>query len=168
MVVNFDNGTSVDVKYIYCDIEPRYLEDAKIKLPDNNKFVQDISFEEQREGKDSMMPLMHHFGDEYHWIFKIDVDNGCILNWVKGVEADVYYKVCDQGGYTFYNENNDEILDYDGYVPNILSIDDEGWGDYVSMTIDGDGNIVEWKENIELVREALKKDLLKHGYKTQE
>lgn len=158
----------MDVKRIYCDIEPRYLEDAKIKLPNSDKFVQDISFKEQREGKDSLMPLMEKFGNkypEYHWMFKIDVDNGRIIDWTKGVEADVYYKVCDQGGYTFYNEKDEGIIDYDGYVPNILSIGDEGWGDYASMTIDGDGNIVEWKENPELVREALKKDLLKHGHK---
>jgi hypothetical protein len=38
-----------------------------------------------------------------------------------------------------------ELLEYEGYVPGFMAIDDSGYGDYIYMTIDADGKILNWR-----------------------
>ena len=60
------------------------------------------------------------------WIIEVDIKKGCILNWPKGVSARVNYKVCGAN-----------------------------FGYYVSMSIDGEGWIRNWK-----VTDAMLENLL--------
>jgi len=75
-----------------------------------------------------------------NWDIFIDVEDGKILNWKQGDEARVHYKVCDMGKY--FITINSKRLQYDGYyVPDILAIEDEGYGDYIIIDIDKNGYI---------------------------
>lgn len=84
------------------------------------------------------------FRDGDCWCPDIDIDSGTIIDWPHGVEADVYYKVCDSGCY--------QLLDGDDYLVSELvneyvphgCVPGE-YGDYVIMQIDGDGKILNWK-----------------------
>ena len=61
-----------------------------------------------------------------------------------GTTADIHYKVCDDGVYTLLDEGGAKIVAKDGYVPDIMCPEGEGYGDYIIMKIDGKGNIANW------------------------
>jgi len=75
-----------------------------------------------------------------------DLDKGLIINWEKGKTASLHYKVCDAGTYKLTEENGDIIAEYDGYVPDVLCPDGEGYGDYIIMSVDENGYIQNWEK----------------------
>ena len=79
-------------------------------------------------------------------MFIIDLDNGQVLDWTKGVKANINYKVCDQGRYSFLDKDLEEIIGSDGtmYVPSLLDFTNDSFGDYMDFTIDENGYIEEW------------------------
>lgn len=97
------------------------------------------------EDSNHQMPCIK--GD--YWCPIINIDTGQIINWENGVEADIHYKVCDDGIYTIKDENNNVIITKEGYVPDCLCPDDEGYGDYIIMNINKDGFINKWKPDFE-------------------
>lgn len=139
-----------DVKYFCIDCLPRYWEDADINGEE------DISFEEQEDGKSPRMPLTVYSEQEkaWKWTLKIEMDTGMILNWPRGTTADVHYKVCDEGTYWFEDENGNIIrhsLDEDinqYYVPPILDLYGDSYGDYILMNIDENGHIEGWRDHL--------------------
>ena len=87
--------------------------------------------------------------DGNYWKPKIDIETGQVLNWKKGIKANIHYKVCDDGEYWLQNEKGENVLKSEGdYVPDILAIDDDGFGDYVILSINEDGFINNWKFDI--------------------
>ena len=114
---------------IRIDAEPRYPEDAYIN----------------GEGEDNDNPkmpfLVKQEGTQCGWCWKLDIDikTGEIIGWPKDVKAKVHYKVCDCCGIKY------EGLEYSDYVPDFLAIDDQGYGDYIILSIE-DGKIVDWDE----------------------
>lgn len=133
-----------DVKFIYIDVGPRYWEDSSIK--EDDKYVDDISYEEQKKGVKPRMPFATFVGDdnEYRWRLTIDIDNLKILDWPKGVEARVFYKVCDDGSYYLLDKNKECLMEKNCYVPEILSYIENGYGDYIDMYIDKNGYLYEF------------------------
>lgn len=94
------------------------------------------------------------FVNGHYWELIIDLDEGRIMGWPEGVEADINYKVCDEFECTipeidFY---------YSGYVPRFMSPLEENYGDYITMNISGSGYIQGWSQ--ELVEKFLQKELL--------
>lgn len=81
--------------------------------------------------------------DRWHPI--IDIDSGFIMNWERGKTADIHYKVCDDGNYTLMDENQETIKIIDGYVPKIMSPEENGYGDYIIMKVNEFGKILNWK-----------------------
>lgn len=138
-------------KFLYVDAGVRYWEDSEINgIRDNNLY-------DSRGTKPPAMPCAERvkpepttniFSDHYRWKPIIDVETGIIINWKKGVTASVHYKVCDDCIITY--KNGDEVLcnndDY-WYVPPFLSPKEEGYGDYIIMDIDDNGQINNWKPN---------------------
>lgn len=68
-----------------------------------------------------------------------------IRNWTKGFKADVSYKVCDEFQCELLDNDGNKVLEYEGYVPKFMDIDEDGWGDYIYLTIDENGHIRDWK-----------------------
>ena len=154
MQINTPNAKPVEVRFLACDVEPRYLEDSQINEND------DLDYDEQfNQGMYSRMPLMtkviktktNVWGNqyctvEYHWLIIIDLDEGRILDWEKGTIANIHYKVCDQGKYSFLDNDLEEIIGSEAtmYVPSLLDFKNDSFGDYMDFTIDENGYIKEW------------------------
>ena len=82
--------------------------------------------------------------DGDRWKPIIDIESGVITNWTKGVKAEVHYKICDDGVYHLANSNGEIMLTKDGYVPDILDLNSESYGDYIILNIDENGKIEDW------------------------
>ena len=119
----------------------RYFEDGNVNGEE------DISYEEMKAGKKPKIPCVQMIGKEWVWCIDIDADTGLILNWKKGNTADVHYKVCDCCEVDVIVDGN-KIFDNEeaccGYVPECLCPSGEGWGDYMIMHIDENGQIADW------------------------
>ena len=124
--------TKAKVSYLKANMGVRYWEDGRIGgEADNNDVPQ--------------MPLS---ADGY-WNIVINLSTGEILDWPKGTTAETHYKVCDDGVYSLLDHTMETIVTKDGYVPNMLSPDGGGYGDYVIMKIDETGKIDGWKVDLE-------------------
>jgi hypothetical protein len=122
----------VEVCYIEARCGVRYWEDAQV-----NGFT---------DSDGSRIPF--RIGDE--WQPTIELETGIVLAWPKGTTADIHYKVCDAGTYLLLDATQREVARIDGYVPKIMAPGDEdhGFGDYIVMTIDGDGKIDNWNADL--------------------
>ena len=134
----------LNVKYIYANFGVRSYEDSELNG------VED----------DSTPPKMPCYDKEdKRWKLTIDVDNGQITNWKKGNTAKIHYKVCDDGEYKIFDKNMIQIgKTIHSYVPKIFAIDDDGYGDYVIMTIDENGFISDWNIDNEDIDAMFKND----------
>ena len=121
----------VEVKYLRCLCGVRYWEDAKVNGADD------------KDG--DLIPC--RVGDA--WIPVIDIDEGRIINWEKGKTADIHYKVCDEGVYELQDEAQKTVHTIEGYVPDIMSPGGRGYGDYIIMSVDEDGNIKDWEVKLD-------------------
>ena len=93
------------------------------------------------EDKDGNIPCR----DGDCWKPLININTGKIVNWTQGVKASIHYKVCDNGTYKLLDSNMELIKKIRDYVPKMLSPKAEGWGDYIIMDINPDGQINDWK-----------------------
>ncbi len=76
------------------------------------------------------------------WCPTINLDTGEVVGWPSGTEADVHYKVCDDGRYWLQDADGNRIASREGYVPDdFLCHTGNGYGDYIIMSIDGDGKV---------------------------
>lgn len=121
-----------DIKSILVNAKVRYFEDAAVNG------VQD------EEG--SLIPCRDKNGN---WCPEIELETGKILNWEIGKTASIHYKVCDNGTYSLKDAEGEIIYSQESYVPNFLAIDDEGFGDYIIITVDENGFIQNWNNEID-------------------
>jgi len=117
----------------------------------------DITWEEQEKGVMPKVPCCeirtvkkyniwigkYEDKEELRWCPIIDVDSGVVINWKKGTTLDCYYKTSDECAFD-YEQDGVTVLSYDDYVPDFLSIEDEGYGDYIIIKIDEEGRIHNW------------------------
>lgn len=121
----------VDLKTLEVHANVRYFEDATV-----NGIV-DVD--------GNLMPCIENGS----WRPIIDIDLGIITNWIKGNRAYVHYKVCDAGSYFLKDEQGNTILSIEeDYVPEIMCPEGSGYGDYIKMKIDENGQIENWKPSL--------------------
>ena len=138
------NETEVDVKFFCMNVGPRFWEDGDVNGEE------DIAFEEQEKGEKPRMPMAvenpdtKYADDKYRFAIKIDVKTGKIVGWPEGVEANIHYKVCDDGTYWLEDEDGLRYHEIESYVPGILDFEGDSDGDYIIMTVGKDGRIEEW------------------------
>lgn len=118
---------------------------AAIKVSAAVRYWEDGKVGESEDSDGTLMPLRN--GDL--WEPTIDLDTGRIRDWPEGVEADVHYKVCDAGVYTLLDAEGRTLATRDGYVPDLLSPCESGYGDYIIMEIGADGVIADWDAEID-------------------
>ena len=116
----------VDVAYLQAECGVRYWEDAT------------VDGVEDEDG--TLIPCR----DGDYWCPRIDLATGRIVNWEKGKEADIHYKICDDGKYQLLDELGNVVKEIEGYVPEIMYPNEEGYGDYVIMSVNADGFIDNW------------------------
>lgn len=121
---------TVSVRFLRARCGVRYWEDAT------------VNGEEDADG--SRIPC--RTGED--WTPTIDLETGIIQSWPAGVTADIHYKVCDDGDYHLLDEHFNVVASIDGYVPKIMCPEENGFGDYVIMKIDGQGRVANWKPDL--------------------
>ena len=147
---NCETATTKIHRLIKVNAGPRYFEDATANGEE------DISEEDEENGAKPKMPCVQAVEvergiwskkkvTEYRWLLEIDGDTGIILNWEKGTEAVAHYKVCDDCMIDYFVDGK-FVCNNDGYyyVPDFLCLDDNGYGDYMDITIDKNGQIKNW------------------------
>lgn len=96
---------------------------------------------------DEDIPLDFPFRKDDWWDVTIDLEAGRILDW-PNLSARVDMKVTDGGSYFLLDENKTEVAKVvDDYVPN--GIIPGSYGDYIEMTINENGSIVEWPDDLD-------------------
>lgn len=130
------DGGQLPVNICHVTAEMRYTEDCE------------VNGIEEPDGSDANEPPKI-FGatkdkrtGEWIWVFDVDVETGKIIDWPNGMTAKTHYKVVDGFEATF----NGKTYGPD-YVPDCFCLDDEGWGDYMFLTIQEDGTIKDWDRN---------------------
>ena len=81
------------------------------------------------------------------WNPLIDLETGRIVDWPSGTNAEIHYKVCDDGEYWLLDSDMESLAYHEGYVPDeYLCHGESGYGDYIIMNIDSDGYIQNYSE----------------------
>jgi len=140
-----------DIRYLVATMGVRYWQDCEYSTDGENWIdpcVDDT--EEESENMKQLTPCIVNIDIGYrpsdYWQIIIDLEEGKVLNWKEGFYLRTHYKVCDDGKYVFEDENFNTIVDITNeyeqyYVPDFLALEDSGYGDYVYLNIDGNGNI---------------------------
>ena len=73
----------------------------------------------------------------------IDVDTKKVLGWDETAgDVSIFAKVCDEGVYEYYDKDANIVLKIDNvYVPDFLQVNENGYGDYLNLTISKNGVI---------------------------
>ena len=128
MEIKIMQPVTVNVKYVRAFVNARYWTSVEL----NGITVEDDS------------PFPGRPNDR--WYFKIDVDTGELLHWPKGQTASVWMKVCDRGSYYLMSETGEVLMEKEEeYCPGFLCIGANGYGDYISLDIDENGHIRDWR-----------------------
>lgn len=151
-----DGETKDMAKYVYINLNG---ENKEKTIPDDRlmvKVVAHVRYWEDSEingvdddNNNPKMPCVTGIYDRSgrrFWCPFIDVETGRIINWEKGVEASIHYKVCDECGLTIM-KGDTVLYEDEDYVPEFLCPKEEGYGDYIIMDIDGEGFIKNWDKS---------------------
>ena len=143
--------TTQNIKYLKATMGVRYWVDCDYSTDNGETWHDDFEDTDEEDKRiKNLTPCVVHKDIGYkpsdYLELIIDLDEGKVLNWRSGFCLHTNYKVCDDGEYSFLDADMNEIInitkEYDQYyVPDFLSIEDEGYGDYVYLNIDGEGNI---------------------------
>lgn len=87
-------------------------------------------------------PSICAFFDMDTIVLYIDVDSGKVMNWPEGLGSCSFYdiKIVDTGYYKLLDADSNEVVSYEGYVPDCIG----EWGDYLNFEII-DGVINDWE-----------------------
>ncbi len=109
------------------------------------RYWEDASVNGHEDTDGSKIPLR----DGDLWKPVIELATGKIVGWPQGTKADIHYKVCDAGQYWLAGEDGNKLVKWNGdYVPDDLLASGEGYGDYIIMEIDYDGQIMGWRQPV--------------------
>lgn len=139
---DFINATEEDSKkkpdIVHIEAEVPYAEDAYINGVEENESTPHMPF---------LTPSDKNAYQEWIWKIDINIETGEVMGFPKDIKASIKYKVCDCCTIKY---NNQIVTDY---VPEFLALDDDGFGDYIYLTIEN-GMIKDWDS--ELCRKNLK------------
>jgi hypothetical protein len=124
--------TKIEIKTLEVEAKVRYWEDSEIN------------------GIDDEMGDLVPFRKDDLWCPVIDIDTGIINNWPKGTVAKIHYKIVDEGSYYIKDINGNIVLKIkNDYVPPIMCPKEKGYGDYIIMDINENGQIQNWNPTID-------------------
>ena len=191
MKVNCKATKEFDIDKVICDIDVRYYVDCSFSKDNGETWEKD--FEDDDKSDDyvkSQLPCMKEVTykkrgiwsniestlTRQDWCPVIDVNEGKILDWTPGFCLNTGFKVCDQGVYVYSNQDESQQIvscDCDEYyVPNWLDEVGDGYGDYLQITINGDGTIKDWgklkKKLLNYVESYLDFDKVKSNVNVEE
>lgn len=112
-----------------------------LKVSAGVRYWEDATVNGQEDTEGTLIPFKN--GD--YWEPVINIDSGLIEGWPEGTTASIHYKVCDDGIYAITDKNGLVATKKDGYVPDCLSPEEDGFGDYIIMEVDEKGQIKGWE-----------------------
>jgi len=151
------------VRYLKATMGVRYYVDCEYSTDNGKTWYK--NFEDTEEESERIKKLTPRvvkndigYGVNDYFELIIDLNNGKVLNWTDGFCLKTHYKVCDDGEYIFFNKEGKEVVDITKeynqyYVPDFLSLEDEGYGDYVYLNINGEGTIEHFERMKKLIEE---------------
>lgn len=137
MKVTINRPTEVNVVLMCVNACVRHPENAYTRIKGTNQWIEE-------NPNDPSMPYLYKDDYAYYWRPVIDLDKGRVLNWPKDIEAKLCYKVVDEFVCILQDDNGNQVAEYDDYVPRCMQLDEEGYGDYIYITIDSEGYIKNW------------------------
>lgn len=87
--------------------------------------------------------------EDLDWCPIININTGQITNWTKGTTAEVHYKTCDDNDFYLLDDKQKEIVHIEGYVIDMMSPKESGFGDYIIMDIDENGFIKDFQASFD-------------------
>lgn len=142
-----------EIKYLYAYLSDyMYLEDLNFMYDEANNKVATMNgdlkkFLKEYPSLDARYYADSETGEEYCGIcLQIDIDNGKVMNWPEELHEVQFInvKIVDNGTYVLTDKDNNNILVKDGYVPECLQIEENGYGDYLEFVVDKNGYIIDW------------------------
>ena len=124
----------------------------KVIIP-TDWWIEDISIDDLGWEQDEIDVFKKNYPNLFeddNFVLNIQLSDGLVTNWVKGgCGCFRTVKLVDTGSYYIIDEDGDMVEDYEGsYVPEVLSIVEKGFGDYLEFYIDRDGHIRDWKYDV--------------------
>lgn len=120
-----------EVKYLLSEVGARYWEDSEV------------------DGIEDTEGMLIPCRDGEYWKPLIEIETGKIVNWEVGKTAKIHYKSCDNNLFKLLDENKNVIVSREGYVIDMMSPAENGYGDYVIMNIDSNGIIDAFEPSFE-------------------
>ena len=143
------------------EVFPEKHDDAELRRPKYVRFTKEIDYwldmvdlngkiYDVMEDEDAWNELRKDFpslvNDEDEIELLINIENGHIENWPDGKTGDFCtVKIVDTGHYELLDVAQRKLRVLDGYVPEFLSIECKGFGDYLEFVVDTKGYIKNWK-----------------------
>jgi hypothetical protein len=119
-------------------------------------YVEDFGVDDELYTKTDIINRFTQYNDnENRFECLIDIDNGVIVGYTANIEINIFDKCVDEGTYVLYDENMNVVCEYEGYVPNILEVNENGYGDYLNFTINPDGTIINWENHINALKPTI-------------
>ena len=163
MKVRVTRPTDIELRYLKAKMGVRYWVDCKYSKDNGQTWIDPEDDDEEtdakvREDMPFIVPEKDRWGMTYYWVITIDLNEGKVLDWPSDFMISTNFKVCDDGEYIFLDENKEEVInitkEYDQYyVPGFLSLEDDGYGDYVYIDVDSEGNI----HNFDLMKKEIQR-----------
>lgn len=95
------------------------------------------------------------------WEVTVDLKTHRVLEWKNDFGyLNLSAKVTDNGIYTLLDKNQNEIWCIKGYVPNSFLPEQDGFGDYINLSVTKDGVVDNWYEEPDF------SDFVEHGFST--
>lgn len=142
MKLQITKPTEVDVKFLKVFGGDRLRADD-ILITDKNLNI--LEFDDMKE----LLTRFPMFEDPWRpgeFSLIIDVATGRIANWPVGHHCDfTTIKIVDGGSYILSDVDGEVVAYYDGYVPECLQIEEEGYGDYWEFCVNDNGYIRDWE-----------------------
>ena len=161
MKIDIIKKVTEDIKYLKATMGVRYWNDCSYSTDNGKTWIKAEEDTEEESNKFmNAIPFVKRqdigYRESDYWDIIIDIDEGKVLNWSKDFCISTWFKVCDDGEYVFLDKDMNEVVNItkeykEYYVPNFLSLEDEGYGDYVYIDINGQGNI----KNADLMRSRI-------------
>ena len=180
-----------NIDKVICDIDVRYYVDCSFSKDNGVTWQKDFEDDDvsDKEVRDQLPCMKEVTFKKYgiwsgketietrrDWCPVIDVNEGKVLDWPEGFILNTHFKVCDQGVYVYSNyDETQQIVSTDCelyYVPSWLDDLGDGCGDYMYITINGDGTIKYWdelkKKLIQYAKDYLETDKMKSHIKIED
>ena len=110
----------------------------------------DDGMETDLQSKDGFLPPMFN-GKNLTLEVIVDLQERKVVDWNdNNGYIHMWAKLCDSGVYTLLDSDKNPLWQIAGYVPNALVPPYErGFGDYLELTIESDGNLPDWRDEID-------------------